>query len=145
MKLKSLFVVCLAALFAFAVIAAEKAPAAKAKAPSHRIVATYFYGDVRCATCRKIEAYSKEAVEEGFAKEIASGTVVFQAINTDRSENKHYVQDYKLMMKSLIIAKETDGKVVEWVNLPKIWQLTGNQDEFMAYVREGVQSFLDAK
>lgn len=145
MKLKSLIIVCLGALFALTALAADKAPAAKAKAPSQRIVATYFYGDVRCATCRKIEAYSKEAVEEGFAKEIAAGTVVFQAINTDRAENKHYVQDYKLMMKSLIIAKENNGKVTEWVNLPKIWQLTGNQDEFMAYVREGVQGYLGAK
>ncbi|MHB0972229.1 MAG: nitrophenyl compound nitroreductase subunit ArsF family protein [Thermoanaerobaculia bacterium] len=145
MNMKSLIVVCLVALFSFTAIAADKAPAAKAKAPSQRIVATYFHGDVRCATCRKIEAYSKEALDEGFAREIAAGTVVFQAINTDRAENKHYVQDYKLMMKSLIIAKEKDGKVTDWVNLPKIWQFTGNQDEFMAYVREGVQSYLDAK
>lgn len=145
MKLKSLIVVCLVALFAAAAIAADKPPAPKTKAPSQRIVATYFHGDVRCATCRKIEAYSKEAVEEGFAKEIAAGTVLFQAINTDREENKHFVQDYKLMTKSLIITKEKDGKVTEWVNLPKIWQLTGNQDEFMAYVREGVQSYLSTK
>jgi hypothetical protein len=145
MKLKSLIIVCLVALFAFTAIAADKAPAAKSKAPAQRIVATYFHGDVRCATCRKIEAYSKEALEEGFAKEIAAGTVVFQAINTDREENKHFIQDYKLITKSLIITKEKNGKVTEWVNLPKIWQLTGNQDEFMAYVREGVQSYMDAK
>lgn len=145
MSVKSLIVVALVILFAFTAVAADKAKAAKANTQSQRIVATYFHGDVRCATCRKIETYSKEAVEQGFEKEIAAGTVVFRAINTDREENKHYVQDYKLMMKSLIIAKEKDGKVVEWVNMPKIWQLTGNQDEFMAYVREGVQTYLDAK
>lgn len=146
MRRKYLTLVILVVLAAIpsSALAGDKQPD-PGKQPAHRVVATYFHGNVRCATCRKIEAYSKEAVAAGFPKEMEGGIVVFQAINTDQKENQHYVQDYKLMMKSLIIADEKDGKVVAWVNLPKIWTLTGNQDEFMAYVREAVQVYLDAK
>lgn len=113
-------------------------------AVAHRVVVTYFYGDVRCPTCRKLEALSREAVEQGFAMEIAAGTVVFQAINVDRAENKHFVADYKLVTKSLIVADEREGKPGRWLNLEKIWDLVGNHDCYMTYVRGTVRDLLDA-
>jgi len=112
--------------------------------PAHRVVVTYFHGDVRCPTCKKLEAFSREAIEQGFAKEIAAGTVVFQAINVDRAENKHFVTDYKLVTKSLIVADERDEKPGRWVNLEKIWDLVGNHDSYMTYVRGAVRDLLDA-
>ena len=32
---------------------------------SEKIIAYYFHGTRRCATCKKLEAYSKEAIETG--------------------------------------------------------------------------------
>jgi len=129
--------------------AAPVAPGSVAKPtaeplPANRVVATYFHGDVRCPTCRKLEALSREAVENGFAKEIAAGTVVFRAVNVDRAENKHFVQDFKLLTKALIVVDERGGQVGRWVNLEKIWDLVGDREPYLAYVRATVQDFLQA-
>ena len=35
-----------------------------------RFVAYYFHGNMRCATCRKLEAYSEEAITKGFAEDL---------------------------------------------------------------------------
>lgn len=119
-------------------------PTLRKPAPAHRVVVTYFHGDVRCPTCRKLETLSREAVEQGFAKEITAGAVVFQAVNVDRAENKHFVEDYKLVTKSLIVADGRDGKPGRWVNLEKIWDLVGSHDAYMTYVRGTVRDLLDA-
>ena len=40
--------------------------------PDAGIVAYYFHGNKRCSTCRKLEAYSRKAIEGGFADELAA-------------------------------------------------------------------------
>jgi hypothetical protein len=110
----------------------------------HQIVVSYFHGDVRCATCKKLEAYSREAVEKTFAAEIAAGRLAFRMVNTDRQENEHFIRDYSLITKSLVVTEEHDGKVVRWTNLDKIWTLVrGDQQEYSDYVVAGVRAYLE--
>ena len=40
---------------------------------SDRLVAYYFHGNVRCQTCRTIEAYAEEAIKNGYPEQMASG------------------------------------------------------------------------
>ena len=109
----------------------------------HEIVVSYFHGDFRCATCKKIEAYAREAVEKTFAKELATGRLAFKAVNIDRAENEHFIHDYSLVTRSLVVTEETDGKVVRWTNLDKIWELVrGDQQAFTDYVAAGVRAYL---
>ena len=110
----------------------------------HQIVVSYFHGDVRCATCKKLEAYSREAVETTFAAEIAAGRLAFKMVNTDRPENEHFIKDYSLITKSLVVSEENDGKVVRWTNLDKIWTLVrGEQQAYADYVIAGVRAYLE--
>ena len=116
---------------------------ALAPAP-HQVVVSYFHGDVRCATCKKLEAYSREAVETTFAAEIAAGRLAFKMVNTDRPENEHFIKDYSLITKSLVVSEENDGKVVRWTNLDKIWTLVrGDQQAYADYVIAGVRAYLE--
>jgi len=39
------------------------------------VVAFYFHGNVRCATCRKLEAYTDEAIHSGFANALDDGVL----------------------------------------------------------------------
>jgi hypothetical protein len=68
-------------------------------------VVTYFRGNVRCATCINLEAYSDEAVEQGFPREIANGTVEFKTVNIDEGDNRHFVKDYQLDSRSVVISR----------------------------------------
>ena len=65
-------------------------------------------------------------------------------VNTDREENAHFVTDYSLITKSLVVSDEADGKVLRWTNLDKIWTLVrGDQQAYTDYVVAGVRAYLE--
>jgi hypothetical protein len=102
----------------------------------------YFHGNMRCVTCNKFEQYSKEVVETNFKDEIASNKLEFKVINVEEKGNEHYVNDYKLYTKSLVISVVKDGKEVKSKNLEKIWQYVGNKEQFFKYVKADIANFL---
>jgi hypothetical protein len=118
---------------------AQKAPAAQSKS---FIAAYYFHGNFRCPTCRKMEQYSRESIELNFAQQLKSGRLVFQSINIDEPENQHFVQDYQLVTRSLVLVKYENGKQTAWKNLPAIWQNVGDQTAFFEYVKKEVAAYL---
>ena len=117
-------------------------PAFGQKAPSCRVVAYYFHGTMRCPTCYRLEQYSKEAIENNFKSELASGKLEFKIINVEEKNNKHFIQDYQLYTKSLVISLVKDGKEAKSKNLSGIWELVGNKGKFFDYVTEEIRGFL---
>jgi hypothetical protein len=113
-------------------------------AVSPKVVAYYFHTTYRCSSCKKIEAYSREAIESGFAKELKEGKLQWCAVNVDERTNRHFIQDYQLFSKSLVLVKMKDGKQAEWKNLVKVWQLLGNREGFLRYVQVELRSYLEA-
>jgi len=108
-----------------------------------KIIAYYFYTTARCVSCRKIEQYTKESLEKYFFDEIASGKLDFQMINIDESQNKHFVQEYKLYTKSVVLSKVSDGKEVEFKNLDKVWKLLRNKEKFYEYIIDETNKFIN--
>jgi hypothetical protein len=106
------------------------------------VFVTYFHGDQRCATCMKLEAYSHEAVEEAFASELADSSLVWRTVNYDQKGNEHYIEDYGLFTKAVILTRVVGGEEVEWKNLDEIWDRVGDRKDFVVYVQEGLRSFL---
>lgn len=112
------------------------------QSPSHKVVAYYFHTNTRCDTCIKIEAYSHEAIEEGFKNQIKDGILELRVVNYEEPENRHYIKDYKLVSKSLILVNMVDGKQTEWTNLKLVWTLVKNKEAFLNYVRGEVKNYL---
>ena len=108
-----------------------------------QVVVYYFHGSKRCVTCKKLEAYSDEAVKSGFGEELKEGVLEWRVVNTDEPENAHFLKDYQLITKSVVVVEMVDGKQKRWRNLKKIWQLVGDKDEFVAYVQGGVREYLE--
>ena len=117
-------------------------PLPEVKAQNSKVIAYYFHGTFRCTTCRTIEKYSKEAVEKYFANELKSGKLEFRPVNIEEPENKHFIQDYQLITRSLVLSLVSDGKETKWKNLPDIWKLVRDQDKFFRYVKDEVEQFL---
>lgn len=109
---------------------------------THRIVAYYFHTTKRCASCYKIETYSKEALDAVFAAELENGQIEWRMINTDEKENKHYVDDYQLFTKSLILAEMKDGQQVRWKLCGKVWEYLNDKPKFLNYVQTEVRDYL---
>jgi hypothetical protein len=115
---------------------------AAAEVKGDQVLVYYFHGEQRCPTCMKIEALSNQAMQTGFAGEIADGRVVWKVVNYEQPENAHFVDDYELYTKSLIVVKTTDGQQMEWKNLPEIWELVHDDEAFIGYVNSEVDAYL---
>ena len=108
-----------------------------------QLVVYYFHGDVRCVTCHNLEAYTKEALERYFADGLTSEDITWKPVNVDKPENKHYVRDYKLVSKAVVLSWVVKGKEIRWKNLDQIWQKVNNKEDYLEYIRQGVEEFLE--
>lgn len=106
------------------------------------VTAYYFYGSFRCVTCTNMEKYSKEAIESNFKDALVSGRLEFKVVNVEEPGNEHFVNDYQLYTKSLILSLVKDGKEVKHKNLDKIWELARNKQKFIDYVASEVNEFM---
>ncbi len=108
----------------------------------HVVLVTYFTSNVRCPTCLKIEKLTKESLQKAFSKELASKEVVFQTLNFDKPENKHFVKDYQLAFKTVVISDLQKGKEVKWSKYDKVWNLVNTPEQFEAYLTDGINKYL---
>lgn len=107
-----------------------------------KVIAYYFHVNVRCTTCRMIEAYSKEVIQDRFAKEIAAGRIEWRLVNVQSPENRHFIQDYQLFTKSLVLVLIKDGQQREYKVLNDTWELVGDKAAMQLYVEKEVRGFL---
>jgi len=121
---------------------AKNSAAVKKETEQKSVTVYYFHGDARCSSCRKIEQYTKEAVELNFSSGPYAGRAQFSAVNIDRPENEHFIADYKLVSKAVVLQPEKGGK---WVNLDQIWLKLGDRDAFLSYIADGIIRTLEAK
>ena len=116
--------------------------AASSAEADHTVKVYYFYTTKRCPTCRKFEAYTTELVKADFAEQLKSGTLEFHPLNVDETPNGHFIDDYQLTTKSVVIADYRDGEQIRWKNLSRIWSLVGEKQAFMSYVRDEIKDYL---
>ncbi|MBN1869254.1 MAG: hypothetical protein JW847_01585 [Candidatus Omnitrophica bacterium] len=137
--MKKLIIILLAAVVAvsagFSAFAQDNPSAAK-------MTAYYFHGSVRCITCTNMEKYSREAIETNFQDTIASGKLEFKAVNVEEGGNEHFVDDYQLYTKALILSLVKDGKEIKSKNLDQIWQLSRDKEKFFEYVTGEINEFM---
>lgn len=104
------------------------------------LVVYYFHGAQRCFTCNKIEALTRSAIESKYAAELASGSLVFKSVNVDEPANEHFIQDFQLSTRSVVMQK--DGK---YERFDAVWTLVGQPEKFMAYIQDGIAAMSGAK
>lgn len=122
------------------------ATVAKTEAPPltpDRVVAYYFHGNYRCAACTRLEAFAREAMEKGFPAELKDGRLSFEAVNVEESWNRHFIRDYDLVAKSVVIALKSGGKDVRSKNLQEVWKYLGSREKFLAYVQAETKALLE--
>jgi len=89
-----------------------------------------------------MEKYSREAIDSNFKDALASGRLEFKAVNVEDRGNEHFVDEYKLYTKTLILSLVKDGKEVKSKNLDKIWELVRDKQKFIKYVTSEVSGFM---
>ncbi len=110
-----------------------------------KVTVYYFHQTARCMTCNRIEALTRQAVESGFADQIKAGRVEIKAVNVEEPGNRHFVDDYKLVTKSVVLVDGRKQKAGRWKNLERVWELVRNEEAFGKYVQSEVKAFLAGK
>lgn len=124
---------------------ADPAPATNPPASTNRVIVYYFHTTYRCPACTKIENYTQEAVNTGFAEALREGRLEFHSIDVTDPSHAHFIQDYQLSAKSVIVSELRDGREARWKNLTRVWRLTRNKGEFMSYIRDEVNLYLQGQ
>lgn len=134
-----------AALFVAPIIcifSIENAFAQDAKKAASYVEVYYFHGNFRCANCRNMEKWTKEAIDEYFKDDEKEGKLKFQIVNLDVKGNEHFALEYQLFTKSVVLSLVKDGKEINFTNLTKIWDLLKSGEKFKAYIRDEVSKYL---
>ncbi|NLW33053.1 MAG: hypothetical protein GXY77_16540 [Fibrobacter sp.] len=112
------------------------------KEVNKKVTVYYFHTTNRCYSCNLIEKLTKQAIDSGFKDQIDNKLLQFKSINIDLPENKHFVEDYKLYTKSVIVSTLVDGKETDWKNLEKVWTLLRDQEKFAEYIQTEIKTQL---
>jgi len=143
-RVLGLFVVVSVAFVVIDEVTREAPTAAPEEQAGDRIVITYFHGNRRCSTCKKIEAYALEAIESTFAAEQESGRLQWRIRNYEDDANAHLRERYALFANALVLSDVRDGAEHEWLDLDEIWKLAGDKAKFLAYVERETRAMLEA-
>lgn len=126
-----------------AAMGGEKKKTTEIKSGEPKFVAYYFFTSKRCRTCMIIENLAREAIQTHFKAQIDAGKLVWQGVNVESAENKHFIKDFQLYSKTVVIAEYREGKVVRWVNLNKVWQYYRNKEKYVDYVTTETRAFME--
>lgn len=130
-------------IMAFAIVSAGAATFAESGTAGGKTIAYYFHGAFRCVTCTNMENYAKEAIDSNFKDDLRSGKLEFKEVDVESPGNEHYVKDYQLYTKTLILSYIKDGKEIRSKNLDKIWEYARDRKKFTGYVEEEVRKFME--
>ncbi len=119
------------------------APVAVTQPAAHKIIAYYFHGNVRCMTCRAIEAQTQETLQSQFADALRTGLLEWCVVNIDVDGNEHFIKDYELTTRSVVLVELKDGKQTRWSNLPRVWELVHNPLAFSDYIATETRRYLE--
>ncbi|MCE1246772.1 MAG: nitrophenyl compound nitroreductase subunit ArsF family protein [Firmicutes bacterium] len=119
------------------------ASSAEKSGSANGYVVYYFHGNVRCPSCQKIESYTQDTLKNDFTQQLTKGNIQWKVVNTDENENKHFVKDYQLYTKSVVVVEMKDGKPGRWKNLDKVWEYLGDKSQFSNYISNEVRQFMD--
>ena len=89
-----------------------------------------------------MEKYAKEAIESSFSNEMDTGTLAFKTVNIEEEENKHFINEYQLYTKALVISQIENGEEIRNKNLTRIWEYVRNRDRFFEYVTDEINGYL---
>ena len=126
-------------------IAAAPGTPTKAETVGDGLVVYYFHSNIRCPTCRSIEAQAQETVQTHFASQLSNGEVIWKIVNYEQASAKPLAEKFQLQMPVVVLAKMKDGKIEDWKRLDEVWAFVGDKPAFTKYVRGEIERMLAPK
>jgi hypothetical protein len=121
--------------------AADQPPTDSTPTPTRVIQVYYFHTTARCHSCIQIEKICNDVIGSTLAPEVKRGLVKFQMVNTDLAANAHFMTDYKLFTKSVVLVEQQDGKQVRYKVLNKLWEILNNPAAAKRYLAKEITAY----
>ena len=101
----------------------------------------YFHRTARCYSCRIIEQYVREVMEQKYGEEIKNGVIDFRELNVELPENREVARKFQASGSSLFINRIINERnnIEQDVN---VWRLLRSEDQFKGYLEEKINSYL---
>ena len=77
-----------------------------------------------------------------FPGEINSGRIQWKVLDVQLPENKHFIKDYSLYTKSVVVSHIRAGKELRWKNLDQIWMKVRDKNAYLTYIKQEIDTFL---
>ena len=88
-------------------------------------------------TCNRIEVLTKQAHQVNFADRLADGKVVFRSVNDDEPANEHYIRDFQLSTRTVVMRRGD-----RYEKFDQVWNLVREPEQFMQYIGNGLERML---
>jgi len=111
--------------------------------PTDGVVVYYFHGYKRCQTCNSMEALADLAIAERFAAQRSDGSVVFKAVNIETDTDRHFVDDFALSSKCVVMVTRRGGEDLGWRRLDEVWEKIGDETVYKDYIAENLDACLE--
>ena len=80
----------------------EKAVTTDKLVKADKLEVYYFHHTRRCMTCNAVESVTKEALQEHYSKEMASGKITFVSINIDEESSNEIAEKLNVSSQTLL-------------------------------------------
>ena len=70
------------------------------------------------------------------------GVVVFQIVNIEEDATRHFVNDFQLTNRSVVMLTRQNGKDLQWRRLDKVWEKISDDDAYKGYISENLAACL---
>jgi len=109
---------------------------------ANSVIVYYFHTNYRCTNCYNMEKWTKELMETRFKDQVVGGKVALKIFNTDEKANQHFLNDYKLYTKSVVVTLVKGGKEIRYDNLAKIWDYLRSKEKFQKYIGDEIERYV---
>ncbi|MBI2433503.1 MAG: hypothetical protein HYV26_11595 [Candidatus Hydrogenedentes bacterium] len=121
----------------------EKGAPPREETPGSTVIVYYLSEGKDCAVCDNLESFTLETLQTYFASELASGRLTWRSLDMDDPQHAHYVTDFSLYTKSVVLAEMRDGKTARFKNLEDVWDHVYDKTTFIEYIRTEIAAFLE--
>jgi len=105
-----------------------------------KVVCICFLNTHPCESSRRLQAWTREALEAEFAPDLQADRLSFKSVDYDLAENAHFLKDYALPFQSVVLQDARQKK--RWVRLDRLWEMIGDEAVFRKYVQEQTRKFI---
>jgi len=100
----------------------------------------YMHSTFRCITCNTIEKTTKQLLYTQYSKDLKEGEIIFSEV--DFQTNIKLSKKFHIVSGCVVVAKERDGKIIDFKRLDEVWTLWDKPKAFNSYISKAINSFL---